>query len=340
MAKRSFYVRESELDDFQRKVIAKRTDSSFIVKGCAGSGKSILALWKAHDIQQKNKGSVQMIVYTKALKTYMETAMKDIGINPDIVDYHWNWENRNTRQTKYLIVDEVQDFSEADIKKFLQYAEIIILYGDSAQQIYSFRRANPPINIEEIEWFTGFPSEQLVFNHRLPKTVARVAQYVSNTPDVLEYRCKNEGAEKPVFLKYGSLDEQLDALTEIIENRDFEDVGILLPSNSSVKYAAKYLQDNDLDVEAKTSETMDLNWDSSNPKLMTYWSAKGVQFEAVFLPVCDTIRDSSQKPLYVAMTRTYQSLYVMYSGHLPPMFADIPSDLYETSLMTRETELL
>ena len=45
MPKRSFFVRDSELDDYQRKIINKRTDNSFIVKGCAGSGKSILALW-------------------------------------------------------------------------------------------------------------------------------------------------------------------------------------------------------------------------------------------------------------------------------------------------------
>lgn len=50
MAKRSFYVKDSELDDYQVKVINKKTDNSYIVKGCAGSGKSILALWKAKQI--------------------------------------------------------------------------------------------------------------------------------------------------------------------------------------------------------------------------------------------------------------------------------------------------
>lgn len=35
MAKRSFYVKDSELDDYQVKVINKKTDNSYIVKGCA-----------------------------------------------------------------------------------------------------------------------------------------------------------------------------------------------------------------------------------------------------------------------------------------------------------------
>lgn len=67
MAKRSFYVKDSELDDYQVKIINKKTDNSYIVKGCAGSGKSILALWKAKQILDEHKGSVLYVVYTKAL---------------------------------------------------------------------------------------------------------------------------------------------------------------------------------------------------------------------------------------------------------------------------------
>lgn len=60
MAKRSFYVKDSELDDYQVKVINKKTDNSYIVKGCAGSGKSILALWKAKQIQE----SIRVPIFT------------------------------------------------------------------------------------------------------------------------------------------------------------------------------------------------------------------------------------------------------------------------------------
>lgn len=42
MAKRSFYVKDSELDDYQVKVINKKTDNSYIVKGCAGESLYLL----------------------------------------------------------------------------------------------------------------------------------------------------------------------------------------------------------------------------------------------------------------------------------------------------------
>lgn len=94
MAKRNFFVRDSELDDYQRVIINKRTNNSFIVKGCAGSGKSILALWKAKQIQDEGLGSYQVIVLTKALKQYMSDGISQVGLNGNNVDYHWYWENR------------------------------------------------------------------------------------------------------------------------------------------------------------------------------------------------------------------------------------------------------
>lgn len=339
MAKRDFYVRESELDDFQRKILNSNTDKSFIVQGCAGSGKSILALWKAHDIQKNNKGSVQVIVYTKALKSYMEAAMRDIGIDSSTVDYYHQWDKKR-QQSKYIIVDEAQDFSQEAIDSFRENAEFVVLYGDSAQQMYIFRKDNPPMSMSEIEHLTSFPKEQLVYNHRLPKKIARVAQCLSNVSDVLDERCRNEGSEKPYFLQYDSISLQLDGIVNIVRNRDFEDVGILLPDNDAVDRVAQHLRDRDIQVESKSRSEIDFNWSSSLPKLMTYWQAKGLQFEAVFIPILNPLREDVKPALYVAMTRTYQSLYVMYSDGMPPIFSSIPQNLYDTSLTSSHVELL
>jgi DNA helicase IV len=233
MAKRSFYVKESELDDYQVKVINKRTDDSFIVTGCAGSGKSILALWKAKQIQNEGLGSYQFIVFTKALKQYMSDGVRQVGINANNVDYHWNWVNKqHSPSSDYIIVDEAQDFSKEDILLFKDKAnKALLLYGDSAQQLYKFIKNKETISMEEMVDITDFQMEQLVFNHRLPKKIARVAQYINSEGDNLENRCKNEGVETPKLLKYNSFKAQLDATAEIIKNRGFEDVGILLRNN-------------------------------------------------------------------------------------------------------------
>ena len=348
MPKRSFYVKDSELDDYQVKVVSKRTDNSFIVKGCAGSGKSILALWKAKDIQNKKLGTYQFIVFTKALMQYMSDGIRQVGIDASNVDYHWRWEKQKMcPSSDYIIVDEAQDFSKEDILLFKSKArKALLLYGDSAQQLYKFIANKTTVSMEEIAVITGYQTEQLVFNHRLPKKIARVAEYISSVNDDLEGRCKNEGVEKPKILRYNSLNTQLDAIAEIIKNRNFEDVGILFRHNEDVKKAYDYLSTKGLNVEAKYDDKtnwqnnkMTLNFNSDNPKLLTYHSSKGLQFEAVFLPECACSSDDDRNPLYVAITRTYQSLYIMHSGNLSNFFDNVPINLYETSL-TGNTELL
>lgn len=336
MPRRSFYVRESELDDYQVKIINRRTDNSFIVKGCAGSGKSILALWKAKQIQNENRGTYQIIVFTKALMQYMSDGVRQVGISSYNVDYHWHWVNsKKCPCSDYIIVDEAQDFSADEIRQFKRCArKALLLYGDSAQQLYTFINSKNPVSMEEIAVITGFPTEQLVFNHRLPKKVARLAQRISGTYDDLEGRCLNEGTEKPKIFKLSSFEAQMDKIAEIIKNRNFEDVGILFRHNEEVERAYNYLSRKGLNVEAKINRNMDLNFNSDNPKILTYHSAKGLQFEAVFIPECVCNDESDRSPLYVAITRTYQSLYIMHSGNLSRFFYSVPTSLYETSTQT------
>lgn len=339
MSKKSFYVRESELDDYQVKIINKRTDNSFIVKGCAGSGKSILALWKAKQIQNENKGSYQLIVFTKALMKYMSDGVRQVGINASNVDYHWSWKNqRHCPSTDYIIVDEAQDFSKEDILQFQNSArKALLLYGDSAQQLYAFIKDKQTVSMEEIAVITGYPTEQLVFNHRLPKKIARLAEKISSIDDDLEGRCRNEGIEKPKIFRLSSFEAQLDKIAEIIRNRNFQDVGILFRQNNDVERAYNYLRSKGLNVEAKFGQNLDLNFNSDNPKILTYHSAKGLQFEAVFIPECTCSNNDDRNSLYVAITRTYQSLYIMHSGNLSPFFDSVPVSLYETSTTTTTT---
>ena len=351
MPKRDFYVKEEELDDYQVKIINKRTDSSFIVKGCAGSGKSILALWKAKQIQE-NGNTFLFVIFTKALKQYMKDGISQIGLTASNVEnynqcFYWSkdgstWQQGDWKKGKYdyLIVDEAQDFSKEDILLFKSKAtKALLLYGDSAQQLYKFFTNKTAISMDDMAYITKFPTEQLVFNHRLPKKIARLAEYVNNENDDLENRCRKEGNELPKILKYNSLNAELDAIAEIIKNRNFEDVGILLRNNNDVEKVADYLRRKGLNVEAKVNDNVELNFNSSNPKIMTYHSSKGLQFEVVFLPECTVSSQDDRNPLYVAITRTYQSLYIMHSGNLSSFFDAVPTNLYETSLTTKISDL-
>ena len=83
MAKKDWMVKESELekDDYEYRVLHAVLDKSCIVSGCAGSGKSVLALIKAQRIQREKKtDNYQIIVFTKALCGYMNAGRNDLGL--------------------------------------------------------------------------------------------------------------------------------------------------------------------------------------------------------------------------------------------------------------------
>ena len=353
MPRRSFYVKDSELDDYQVKVINRRTDKSFIVKGCAGSGKSILALWKAKQIQDENRGTYMYVVFTKALRQYMNDGIQQIGLSErNVVNFDacfsWfkddlgMWERGSWKKGTYdyIIVDEAQDFSKEDIELCKSKAKkALLLYGDSAQQLYSFIQDKQTVSMEKIRDITGFPMEQLVFNHRMPKKIARVAQYLNSEDDDLEGRCTEEGTDKPKILEYPTLEKQYDAIIDLIKNKHMEDVGILFRQNDEVEEAYSYFQEHGMNVEAKYGRFMDLDFNSDNPKLVTYHSSKGLQFENVFLPDCSVEDEENRNPLYVAVTRTYRSLFILHSGNLSSLFDDVPEDLYDTSLASAGPKL-
>lgn len=337
MPKKSFFINEAQADDYQIKIISKKVNQSYIVRGCAGSGKSILALWKVKQIQEESKGSYFFIVYTLTLKQYMKDGITDIGLLDDRVVHYKQWENMGCPEADYIVVDEAQDFSEEQIMLFKTKSKVATwLYGDSAQQLYAWRKP-PPMRMEEIINLTKFQDEKLVFNHRLPKKIARFAENISIDNVDLELVCKNEGIEMPKILKYPSLDSQLDAIIQIVKNRNFEDVGIFLPQNQDVKLVSEFLTKKGVNNEVKYSIGMNtvntLNFSTDNPKITTYHSAKGLQFEAVFIPNCTSNEENKRSALYVAITRTYQSLFIMHSGNLSTFFDEIPTNLYETSLV-------
>lgn len=264
MSRRKFYIKESELDDFQYRILNKKIGASHIITGCAGSGKSILALWKAKQIEEEHKGSYLYIVYTKALAQYMKDAIREIGISENNVIYFWEWENKfHYKKADYIIIDEAQDFTQHDIDLFMDAAnKALLIFGDTAQQLYAFDRKNPRMNMFEIQRYTNYKFSELQFNYRLPQKIANFAQPLNTEDEDLKERCcKNiEGYEKPKILEYNSLEEQFDDIISIVKKRKMDDVGILFRRNDEVEYAYNYFRDNGFTVEAKYGGNTDLNF--------------------------------------------------------------------------------
>lgn len=347
MAKKDWMIIESELDEDQIKVLMATNDKSCLVSGCAGSGKSVLALIKAQRIQKEKGDNYQIIVYTKALCNYMNAGRETLGLHNDF-QYHWRWKNRlDCPSADYVIVDEIQDFTREEIQEFIDAAKKnFFFFGDTAQSIYQGLKDTIPVHgINRMFSYDKEPKNfSLYRNYRLPIPVANVAQYIGLDLDAYDEKTyKSKETAVPKFIRYSSLGDQISAIARIIKRSNLTDVGILLPHNEDVSHVSSLLNANNINHEAKYEDkenwhnsVNNLDFSSTNPKVMTYHSAKGLQFETVFLPDISPLSDSydrkisEQKALYVAMTRTYRYLYVMYSGYLPAPLSNVPSKLYST----------
>ena len=69
---------------------------------------------------------------------------------------------------------------------------------------------------------------------------------------------------------------------------------------------------------------------SPDPMVMTYHSSKGLQFDVVILPEYEGAADDGRRrTLYVAMTRTMEQLYIIYTtDSLRYPLSEVPSRLY------------
>jgi superfamily I DNA/RNA helicase len=352
MPKEKWMINPGELDDFQKEIRSLNINDSYIVKGCAGSGKTILALYRANDIRIQSKAegvipSFTVVVFTKTLKSFIRSGIRDLGINLKQVIHYEKWD---ASAVDYVIVDEAQDFTQSEIDTLSSSAnKSIMLYGDSQQQIYGTLREEGVLTIEAIAAHLGLTIKELKINYRLPKLIASFAAHLSKDKD-LESRCFKPGSNKPKLINFLTWKEELDFIISEIRTRNYTDTAILLPFNEqgsarlnnfhrNVESVTAYLREKGFPFEFKMrtddKDDINLDFDSELPKVLTYHSAKGLQFETVFVPFCDYPQHDSwfikryQNPLYVALTRPYRNLYLSYSERLTPFFADIDSIKYE-----------
>lgn len=370
--KKDWMIKESDIykaEDWNQILLLKAgLDKSYIVTGCAGSGKSVLALIMAQHIQKERGDNYQIIVYTTSLCHYMEAGRKELELHNKFF-YHqeWKWEkvpkkyaNGNVywiyaRDEKgnyipkktlpiadYTIVDEIQDFTKDEIQEFINATEKhFMFFGDSAQSVYGNYKPTMPVhNIRQVFGINEKIKEiTLYYNYRLPLPVARLVQYIGvNLPPLEEDIYKSPETAMPYVLGYDSLNTQVRAIFRLIK-MGMTDVAILLPNSGLVKQVAAIFAHLGLFVEVRYKEERrivdTLNFSTLTPKMMTYHSAKGLQFENVFIPALEHFYDDGagrRTALYVAMTRTYKKLYIMYSGRSLPEFwqrLNIPQNLYQ-----------
>lgn len=332
-------IDENSMDDEQLDLIEYTNDKSMLVAGCVGSGKSVIAMHKAEQLYAEGE-DVILIAYTKSLNGFMRVGKPDASFR---FYYHYQWKKMNMPKADYIIVDEIQDFTREEIQEFIDAAKkCFLFFGDTAQSIYR-QYGKQTMTIKQISEMTGLNILQLFNNYRLPRPVAKITQgYVGvDVPEYKEKVYQNKETELPRFVHTGTPEEEFSSITQIIAQHPNKSIGILYHSNEAVLQMNKLMIERGIQCEFKYNDTdgekhnvSNLNFNTLVPKIMTYHSAKGLQFDIVVLPQYNGAFDvESKKALYVAMTRTIHKLYVLYlTPDLLSPLKEVPSHLYLKNL--------
>lgn len=341
LALKFFNVDEKLLDEDQYDLISNKL-KSMVIAGCAGSGKSVIAMHKAQMLVKGGR-SVILIAYTKSLTSYMQV---DFPHELNTKDqkrfyYHWEWKKANCPTADYIIVDEIQDFTMEEVDKMAKAARrAFFFFGDTAQSLYHFSKRTA--SVEEIAQRYGLDVLMLHSNYRLPKPVAQITQEyldLSEQQGVRPYVpsiYKSEEKTLPVFCACPDEQSMMTKIIDIIRTKKLRNVGILLPNNKKIIEALRafveakeFCEYKYVDKELNLRENT-LNFNNHYPKILTYHSAKGLQFETVIVPFYQaSTSEDEKKAFYVAMTRTYRNLYVPYISPLAAPLCNIPKHLYK-----------
>jgi superfamily I DNA/RNA helicase len=96
----------------------------------------------------------------------------------------------------------------------------------------------------------------------------------------------------------------------------------------NVEYIRDYFLKRGVPVECKTDDEMNIDFNSTNLKIIDFHCAKGLQFSNVFIPLCEYHEEYEKSALYVAATRPLDNLYLMYDSRLSWFLAPPTSPIY------------
>ncbi|MGG7566796.1 3'-5' exonuclease [Rhodovulum sp. DZ06] len=329
------------------------------VQGSAGTGKTVVLVHALREAKRRAPNlSMVFVTYTHALKALVADGLDDdTRRSVHVMTAH---EFKNTgRNCSVLFVDEVQDLKPDMISDLRRRCSKMVIGGDPIQTIYD-ESASP----EDISRIVSAQPIVLDIMYRLTRNLLAIAASIHPAARLQDARLSRLRNVDVMLGQAETLEQEADWVWR--RAREGAQLGsptaILLPTHKEIRnFLRRVAQLEGLDdapfVKMKEYDEKnavlaaaglplqylgnghgDLE-DSNRRKmvyLMTYHSAKGLDFEQVYLP-CLTPKlsihykdpDLASRLLYVAVTRAREGLFLTRTGPgLHPLVAQIPDALF------------
>lgn len=348
-------IREDQLDPEQREFVnveLKKTGNIWI-KGFPGSGKTVLLVYALKNtIQKEPNAKVAIVVYTHSLIDMLKTGMHEINLPNTIpIMTYYEFVELNYQNYDYIFCDEVQDLPSKVLIEMKNRSRKVIVAGDSSQSIYDLDpRWNEPVVVpNQVGDIINAKAFTLNIIHRLTRSIINAVQKIS--PSMNIWGAKRDLTKQDVNIRLCEASNKHEEVKYVYqESLKGTNVGetsaILIPTaNLIIIFANLVLSANNKEPwnEKKNKwgkpdyGNLNMHFRNSGIKLqfigngygslenahqnkeavlMTYHSAKGLDFDNVFLPFLNTFfwlpSDKEETLFIVAITRSKKNLYITY----------------------------
>lgn len=335
------------------------------VKGFAGSGKSILLVHVARKILAlKPNAKIALIVYTQSLVEMFKKALRELTppVNIPVMTFYSFMTSSSSYE--YILCDEVQDLTPRVLSRMYDRSAHVVVAGDSNQSIFPEdpKWREKTVDVSQIPSLIHGGDFELTIVERLTESIMKAVKSFLRL-NIFGTRVNLNKVDTKISLcKANSNDAEISFIIQnssLVIQRGYT-AAILIPTQKGiVEFVNKALasqgkptwnsQTNEygrVDFGAMNSHLSSCGLKMqyvgngygqfrSNPDyvvLMTYHSAKGLDFDYVYIPFCSdylwiSYNEALSKTLFmVAMTRARMNLYITYTGNLHSYVRPFESD--------------
>jgi DNA helicase IV len=338
-------------------------DGNFLVSGPPGTGKSVMALYRAQVLTFDDRDP-QLLMFSNVLQQYTAGAAAEVDIAGNVTTFHkwfWNFWKTNFGTTpptlagntfsvdweeapvKFLakppevggltdlIVDEGQDLPLGFYRIARFVAKNITVFADENQQLW-----DENTTLKEIQTAIGAKEHlELKRNYRNTGEIAAVAaSYYVGTPTGIPDPPQRRG-ERPTLRRFETTDDFVDLVARYASGRTNLNIGVACPDSATQRRLLRLLEGRGLPVPVQAYISQDrarrvLDFDKPAVTLVHYRSLKGLEFDTLFVPELQRASsdDSSaaiRMMFYVVTSRARDELHLSWSGvgDVPPIVAHL-----------------
>lgn len=363
----------TELDMEQLEVYALPLDTNVLVSGPPGTGKSVMAVHRCRLLSDSDDfDDVKLLCYNHTLIEYTRQWLSQLGLDPDVNQQWMAWLGRLYKAStgkwglptvdpenayvfdwaqilvdmdsnkvqdlvpSCLIVDEGQDLPPEFYRLIRKLVGHMAVFADENQVL---NKQNSTLAEIHKALGAGAASRRLTRNYRNTVEIARFAScfhtdLASGVADLPE-----SSGDRPSLERIATRADMVMRIARHANNNSDSRVGVLLPTAPMRKEYYEGLKDRvtgaiqTYDYRMRPKPTLDFV--GAGVSVLTYASAKGLEFETVFLPEIECFDAAPGIPdykmaMFVMTSRARRQLIMLTTNRgVPDILRDVDPSLVD-----------